>query len=454
MRLPGSGVRHTAPAVRLPVVTTLAEALSFSTGLNDPAIEWLHYVVGDWQLDRRPVLRRTSSCGRRPPTGTGGRSPTYAPTPGPWCSTRTSSGTVEHHEPPVDARRGVHDPLDRPGKDPVRREELAVREEAVPVVRAGEALAVITRHTNVASARTPSRLEPTYRRLADALTRMIAAGEFPSPAYPTGLRRGAPRVGDGVIHLDVEGLVRYASPNAISAIHRLGHRGDVVGEVLAQIVADLLQRSTDPRRRVARARPHRARSVAQRGRDEVGERVDAGHPAHRGRRPGGGDAPRARRLGAAPARAGADDQGRDDPGDPPPGQEQPPDGRRAAAATGAPPARGRRQGGPGGGGAAGRDDRARPRDARPGVRRDGELRRGGGAGAARGRGGRDERVPGRVRAARLVRSAAGRGRHLTGPGRVRAGPERRGARPRRHRDGHVDVTAAASGCPPGRRSSS
>ena len=53
------------------------------------------------------------------------------------------------------------------------------------------------------------------------------------------MRRGAPRVGDGVIHLDAEGVIRYASPNAVSAVHRMGHRGDVIGEVLAKIVADL-----------------------------------------------------------------------------------------------------------------------------------------------------------------------------------------------------------------------
>ena len=56
------------------------------------------------------------------------------------------------------------------------------------------------------------------------------------------MRRGAPRVGDGVMHLDAEGVVRYASPNAVSAVHRMGHLGDVVGEVLAQIVADVAAR--------------------------------------------------------------------------------------------------------------------------------------------------------------------------------------------------------------------
>jgi two-component sensor histidine kinase len=89
--------------------------------------------------------------------------------------------------------------------------------------------------------RTPSRLELTYQALADALARMIAAGEFPNASAPTGQRRGAPRVGDGVIRLDVNGVVSYASPNALSAIHRLGHVGDVIGELLAKVVADLLR---------------------------------------------------------------------------------------------------------------------------------------------------------------------------------------------------------------------
>jgi sensor histidine kinase regulating citrate/malate metabolism len=57
---------------------------------------------------------------------------------------------------------------------------------------------------------------------------------------PTGLRRGAPRVGDGV-RLDVEGIVTYASPNAISALHRLGHHGDLVRGVLSEVVTRLLR---------------------------------------------------------------------------------------------------------------------------------------------------------------------------------------------------------------------
>lgn len=61
-----------------------------------------------------------------------------------------------------------------------------VREESIPVVRAGGAIAVLTRHTNLSMLRTPSRLELTYLATADALSRMVANGEF-----PTRLRRRA-----------------------------------------------------------------------------------------------------------------------------------------------------------------------------------------------------------------------------------------------------------------------
>ena len=44
-----------------------------------------------------------------------------------------------------------------------------------------------------------------------------------------------------MIRLTPTGTVSYASPNAISAIHRLGHVGDVVGGPLAQIVTDVLR---------------------------------------------------------------------------------------------------------------------------------------------------------------------------------------------------------------------
>ena len=108
--------------------------------------------------------------------------------------------------------------------------DQSVREEYIPVVRGGHVVAVMTRHTNLWTTRTPSRLELTYLATADALCRMVTRrASTRTGERPTGLRRGAPRVGDGVIRLDVDGIVTYASPNAVSALHRLGHLGEVVG---------------------------------------------------------------------------------------------------------------------------------------------------------------------------------------------------------------------------------
>ncbi len=120
-------------------------------------------------------------------------------------------------------------------------EDTPIREETIPVVRAGTPMAVLSRHTNLSMMRTPSRLELTYLATADALTRMISVGEFPHPTAPTGLRRGAPRPGDGVIRLDVDGNITYASPNAVSALHRLGYVGETIGVSLAQLITSVLR---------------------------------------------------------------------------------------------------------------------------------------------------------------------------------------------------------------------
>ena len=61
---------------------------------------------------------------------------------------------------------------------------MPVREETIPVRRAGTVIAVVSRHTNLAAARTPSRLELTYLRSADDLARMLADGALPGRPSP------------------------------------------------------------------------------------------------------------------------------------------------------------------------------------------------------------------------------------------------------------------------------
>ncbi len=105
--------------------------------------------------------------------------------------------------------------------DPVWREGVPIRVEGIPVRARGRVIAAISQQANLNTARQPSRLELTYLLTAGDLAVMIESGVFPFDADlpdPETL----PRVGDGLVRLDAEGHVEYASPNAVSAYRRLG----------------------------------------------------------------------------------------------------------------------------------------------------------------------------------------------------------------------------------------
>ena len=145
----------------------------------------------------------------------------------------------------------------------------------------------------------------------------------------------SPRVGDGLIRLDADGNVQYASPNALSAYHRLGLAADLVGTDLGPATAELAPRPR-PGGRVAGEAGQRLGAAGVRGGGGDGRHPAAGHPAQAQGRAHRFAGAAARRHRTAPPRAGADHQGRHHPGDPPPGEEQPPDGGRPAAAPGPP----------------------------------------------------------------------------------------------------------------------
>ncbi len=116
---------------------------------------------------------------------------------------------------------------------------LAVETHAVPVTAGDHVIAVVEQHTSQLGVRAPSSLEKAYLESGAELARMITVGAFPIPSDATHLAF-SPRVGDGFIRLDPVGNVTYASPNAISAYRRLGLRGDLIGEQLATLTAELL----------------------------------------------------------------------------------------------------------------------------------------------------------------------------------------------------------------------
>jgi len=105
---------------------------------------------------------------------------------------------------------------------------------AVPVRCNGRTIAVMTREWVERSGRVPGELEREYVSLFDRFAAMIADGSFPYSGL-LGDSTAAPRVGDGVLIVDADARVRYLSPNANSALHRVGINANAVGMRLAEL---------------------------------------------------------------------------------------------------------------------------------------------------------------------------------------------------------------------------
>jgi two-component sensor histidine kinase len=229
-------------------VSTLSDIVQVQGKSDDADIEWLHLLVGDWQLIADLAFADIVL----------------------WVPSADGSFVaVSHARPSSSATLFYRDFVGHAIKPewkqqvtqafesseivdsgaPTWYEETPTRVRAVPVVRrlsasskevSGHPIAVVTRHTNLSEARTPGRQELTFNECANELFAMIASGDFPDLGAPTGPRRGAPRASDGLIRLDVDGTVTFASPNALSAFNRMGFEGELEGESLAEVTTDLL----------------------------------------------------------------------------------------------------------------------------------------------------------------------------------------------------------------------
>lgn len=127
---------------------------------------------------------------------------------------------------------------------PEQREGHLVKEETIPVIVDGHVIAVISRHRDADLMRQPSRLELNYREIAHSLYAMIAEGTFPDPDAQSFFDSN-PRVGDGLIRVDVNGTVSYASPNARSAFSRLGWSNELEGHNLSVVAESISKTGPD-----------------------------------------------------------------------------------------------------------------------------------------------------------------------------------------------------------------
>jgi two-component sensor histidine kinase len=113
-------------------------------------------------------------------------------------------------------------------------EQMPGRMMAIPVRNRGRMIAVLGKEWEVRAGRPLGELERNYSLIFEKFATMIETGRFPFKGRVAD-SSSAPRVGDGVLLLDSRGTVDYVSPNANSALHRVGIQANPVGMRLAEL---------------------------------------------------------------------------------------------------------------------------------------------------------------------------------------------------------------------------
>jgi two-component sensor histidine kinase/PAS domain-containing protein len=119
------------------------------------------------------------------------------------------------------------------GEVTLEPESESVRIHCTPVRCENIVVAVLVRFS-AGAGRRPGHLERTYRDVFERFAVMVAESAFPFPSEEVAAEE-APRVGDGVVLVDEEGRVRFASPNATNALHRMGVYSQIEGRRLTDL---------------------------------------------------------------------------------------------------------------------------------------------------------------------------------------------------------------------------
>ncbi|MBO0839707.1 MAG: PAS domain-containing sensor histidine kinase [Sciscionella sp.] len=231
-------------------MSTLTDLLAEHTSMTGEHVTHLQRVVAEWQLladlSFADFLLWIPLSGNRFLCVAQAR-PTTAPTAHLADLVGTTVDVAEHPQLP----RAIAETRICREEDPQWDSGVPLRREAIPVLSGahvsgahvsgghGEVIAVLGRDTNLAMPRVPSQLEIAYLGSAADLCQMIADGTFPTDV-PVSDIHTSPRVGDGLIRLDPSGAVVYASPNAASAYHRMGHAAELTGARLDPLTRGLI----------------------------------------------------------------------------------------------------------------------------------------------------------------------------------------------------------------------
>lgn len=221
------------------ILSTLADLLAEHTRLSGEAADHLQTVVAEWQLladlSFADFLMWVPIEDSSEFMCVAQVRPTTGPTAHPEDVVGTRTTVLEHPH----IVRAIREMRIFREEDPYWHQDLPMRREAIPVTFRGHVIAVLSRESNLTSPRTPSSLEIAYLGGAADLCQMIVDGTFPNSGSMTDVHT-SPRVGDGFIRLDPSGTVVFASPNGLSAYHRMGHESELVGTRLAPLTRSLI----------------------------------------------------------------------------------------------------------------------------------------------------------------------------------------------------------------------
>lgn len=217
-------------------MSTLGDLLAEHTVLPGNAVDHLHAVVGEWQLLADLSFADYLMWVRREPDA-GGALVCVAqcrPNTAPTMLLTDAVGTVRAAEQLSLVAAAFESGV-------IGREGVAGQRntEAVPVRQGDRVVAVLTHQTALTGGRESSRLEAAYLDCAADLVHMLSEGTFPNVG-DIAVSRSSPRVGDGFIRLGVDGTVSYASPNAVSAYHRMGLAAELAGHDLVAVTRPLI----------------------------------------------------------------------------------------------------------------------------------------------------------------------------------------------------------------------
>src|ERR1700759_4747701 len=222
-------------------MSTLGDLLAEHTVLPGSAVDHLHAVVGEWQLladlsfaDYLMWVRRDDGslvCVAQ-----------FRPNPSPTVLLRDVVGSVLDADTlPLIAAAFEYGTigLESDAGQSYSWQQTGVNIEAVPVGHRTMVAAVLTHRKARADTHKSSPVEIAYIDCAADLVTMLSEGTFPNVG-DLAMSRSSPRAGDGFIRLDVNGVVSYASPNALSACHRMGLTSEVEGHNLIAVTRPLI----------------------------------------------------------------------------------------------------------------------------------------------------------------------------------------------------------------------